>query len=88
MKHRVYLKVNRVEQTLGVDIEEQLPQSTGDYTTIEVSLPPEAIPSEFGLYRFLKHYSMLNPHITFQLEFNTETIHKKFFLARTQKLEF
>ena len=88
MKHRVYLKVNRVEQTLGVDIEEQLPQSTGDYTTIEVSLPPEAIPNEFGLYRFLKHYSMLNPHITFQLEFNTETIHKKFFLSSNAKAQF
>jgi hypothetical protein len=84
-QYLVYLKVDRVEQTLNVDIEEADLQSEREYTSIDVSLPPEAIASEFGLHQFLIQYAMLNSHISFQLEFDTDMFHQKYVLPRTQK---
>jgi hypothetical protein len=84
-QYLVYLKVDRVEQTLNVDIEEVDLQSEKEHTSIDVSLPPEAIKRENGLHQFLIQYAMLNPHISFQLEFDTDMFHQKYVLPRTQK---
>ena len=85
MQYLVYLKVNRIEQTLNVDIEEVDLQSEMEYTSIDVILPPGVIAREYGLYQFLIQYAMLNSHISFQLEFDTDMFHQKYVLPRTQK---
>lgn len=81
----IYLKADRVEQTLNVDIDEGDAQSGRNHTTIDVSLPPGVIAREHGLYHFLIHYAILNPHISFHLEFDTDIIKQKYVLPRTQK---
>jgi hypothetical protein len=88
----IYLKVDRVEQTINTGIESQfmVTAANSGFTTIEINIPIHE--NQYRLLTFLRDYVILNPHITFDLDIypdleNGDKAREIHHLPQTQKFE-
>lgn len=87
----VRLKLDRIEQSINVEIENRILVTTVDsgFTTIEVNIPIHK--KHFQLRTFLRDYAILNPHITFDFDIypdlEKEGARERYYLPQTQKFD-
>lgn len=69
LSHSIHLEIDRIRQEIGTKIDTRKKASSGsDVTTIEFSYPDTPGVLKCGLRNFLLEYSILNPHISFELD--------------------